>query len=139
MTPYIPKKVRQQVIERAKYRCEYCLIPEQFLATYFHVDHVRSLKHGGNSDFDNLVYACPHCNQHKGSDVGTFADDDGEILIRFFNPRRDTWINHFEAVEGEIVAISAIGQATVTILNFNQPERLILRRELALLGLYPGI
>ncbi len=138
MTVYIPEKIRQQVIDRARNRCEYCLMPEQFSATFFHIDHVRSLKHSGNSSPDNLAYTCPHCNQHKGSDVGTFIDDTGETLIRFFNPRRDNWTDHFQIIAGEIMARTAIGNATVTILNMNQPERLILRRELMQIGQYPG-
>ncbi len=82
MATYISEKLRQQISSRAGYRCEYCLIPERFLATFFHIDHIRSLKHGGQSTFNNMAYACPHCNQHKGSDVGTFVD----IANPFFQP-----------------------------------------------------
>ena len=138
MTAYIPEKVRKQVAERANYRCEYCLMPERFLATFFHVDHIRSVKHGGNADMTNLAYACPHCNQYKGSDIGTFADEENEMIVRFYNPRRDRWMEHFEVVLGEIIPRTAIGRATITILNINQPERLLLRRELLLIGQYPG-
>lgn len=138
MTGYISEKLRQQVAQRARHSCEYCLMPERFLATFFHIDHVRSLKHGGSSESSNLAYACPHCNQHKGSDVGTFSDDEGETLTRFFNPRRDLWDDHFGVSFGEIIPKTLIGTATVTILNVNQSERLILRRELMLIGQYPG-
>lgn len=138
MTAYISDKLRQQVADRANYCCEYCLMPERFLATFFHIDHIRSLKHGGHSGMDNLAYACPHCNQFKGSDVGTFADAEGETLIRFFNPRKDKWHDHFQIIVGEIIPKTAIGRATVTILTVNQPERLVLRRELMLIGQYPG-
>lgn len=138
MDRYISDKLRQQISKRAGYRCEYCLIPERFLATFFHIDHIRSLKHGGQTTIGNLAYACPHCNHHKGSDVGTFIGDEGDQLVRFFNPRRDSWPDHFNAISGEILPKTPIGEATATILNFNQPERLILRQELALIGQYPG-
>lgn len=137
MAIYLPEALRNQVSERANHCCEYCLIPEMFLATSFHIDHVRSLKHKGNSHIDNLAYACPHYNQHKGSDVGTFAEEDGETLVRFFNPRKDDWHDHFELDSGEIIPKSTIGKATVSILNINQPERVILRNELSRIGQYP--
>ncbi len=60
------------------------------------------------------------------------------LLIRFFNPRTDSWTEHFSVVSGEIIPKTLIGTATVTILNFNQPERLVLRQELSLIGQYPG-
>lgn len=40
MSRNIPKHLRLLVAERAAYRCEYCRIPELFLATNFHVDHI---------------------------------------------------------------------------------------------------
>jgi HNH endonuclease len=137
MKAYIPDTLRRQVAERARYCCEYCRIPERFLATFFHIDHVRSRKHGGKTDLDNLAYTCPHCNQHKGSDVATFADEDSDELVRFYNPRRDDWATHFSTEQGDIQPNTRIGEATVRILDFNQPERLLLRRALARIGQYP--
>jgi hypothetical protein len=137
MATYLPESIRRQVAQRANNRCEYCLMPEAFLATFFHVDHIRSLKHGGSSVIDNLAYSCAHCNQHKGSDIGTFSDETDESFVRFFNPRKDAWTDHFELMGGEIVATTAIGLATVAVFNFNQPERVILRNELSELGQYP--
>lgn len=82
MTTRIPEKLRKEVSQRAGYKCEYCLIPEFFLATTFHIDHIRSQKHGGKTTIDNLAFTCPHCNQNKGSDVATFIGD-SEQFIRF--------------------------------------------------------
>jgi HNH endonuclease len=133
----IPEKLRQQVAQRARFCCEYCRIPEAFLATFFHIDHVRSRKHGGKTDADNLAYACPHCNQNKGSDIATFTSDNADDLIRFYNPRSDHWHEHFETEAGEIIPKTPIGIATAKILDFNQPERLILRQALARIQQYP--
>lgn len=137
MSRAIPDSIRKQVAERAKYRCEYCLVPERFLATIFHIDHIRSIKHGGITAVENLAYACPHCNQNKGADVATFLDDEGETTVRIFNPRKDDWTIHFELADGEILPKTAIGSATVRILEMNQPDRLIFRRVLAEAGCYP--
>jgi HNH endonuclease len=131
----ISESLRQQVAIRANFVCEYCLIPEQFLATVFHIDHIRSQKHGGKTEAENLAYSCPHCNQHKGSDIATFINDEDEQTIRFFNPRKDQWYHHFEISYGKINPISSIGIATESILNFNQIERVILRKALIEIGL----
>lgn len=137
MSQTISPALRRQVAVRAGFRCEYCLVPENFLATVFHVDHVRSLKHGGKTHLENLAYACPHCNQNKGSNVATFADEAGEITVRIFNPRKDSWKDHFDLDQGLILAKSAIGKATVDVLEMNQPDRLIFRQALAEAGYYP--
>ncbi len=136
MSRLVSKALRQQVAARAVFRCEYCLVPERFLATTFHVDHVRSIKHGGATVLDNLAFACPHCNQNKGSDVATFTDDEGQNTIRLYNPRLDDWGLHFEVVNGSISSISPIGMATVKLLEFNQPDRIIFRQALIASGMY---
>lgn len=136
MTQRIPESLRKQVAERANFCCEYCFVPEAFLASIFHIDHVRSVKHGGQTELANLAYACPHCNQYKGSDVATFLDSENEQTVRFFNPRKDKWHDHFSLHEGAIIGITPIGRATALIFNVNQPERLILRKALIDIGVY---
>lgn len=136
MSRLISNALRQEVAARARFRCEYCLVPERFLATTFHIDHIRSIKHGGATRLENLAFACPHCNQNKGSDVATFIDDEGLETIRFYNPRMDDWHSHFEVVNGSISAISLIGAATVKLLEFNQPDRIIFRQALMEAGHY---
>lgn len=134
---YISDKLRSFVKNRAENRCEYCLIPEAFLATIFHVEHIRSLKHKGKTVASNLAYSCPHCNRNKGTDVATFLDEDSNELIRLYNPRIDKWSDHFANNQGEIIGKTSIGIGTVRVLDFNQIERLILRKELYFLGLFP--
>ncbi len=51
----ISSQIREKIAKDANYRCEYCLIPEKFLATTFHVDHIISLKHGGLTIIENLA------------------------------------------------------------------------------------
>ena len=129
----ISGKLRQQVAKNADFRCEYCLTPEFFLATTFHIDHIRSIKHGGKTILQNLAYACPHCNQNKGSDIASYTDEDE--LVRLFNPRNDIWDEHFEVIKsGIITPISSIGEVTVNTLSFNQLERVIFRKSLIEIG-----
>jgi len=69
---YISEHVRQFVITRAKHRCEYCKIFATYAFLSFHIEHIISIKHGGQSTKDNLAYSCPICNLNKGSDIATF-------------------------------------------------------------------
>lgn len=133
----IPAAVKKQVANRANDRCEYCHLPERVSFYGFHIDHIRSIKHGGTSTPENLAHCCPDCNFFKGSDVGTFSADDAH-LVRFFNPRKDDWQEHFELHEGMILGKTEIGLSTVRIFQFNDTERLLFRRQLISLGLYPS-
>jgi hypothetical protein len=49
-------------------------------------------------------------------------------LTRLFNPRADSWSDHFAAIDGRIQGITEIGVATVSLLNMNDPDRIELRR-----------
>lgn len=122
------------VAQRAKNRCEYCLLQEADAELSFHVDHIISIKHGGSTEGDNLAYCCSKCNFHKGSDVATYV---GNRLTPFFNPRTDLWSDHFEFCNGEVSGRTAVGEATARILLFNTPDRIRLRQVLASLGRYP--
>jgi|SRR6185312_2399679 len=130
----IREQLKLQIADRAHFRCEYCLLPDAVSFYNFHVDHIRSLKHGGASDISNLAYCCPDCNYCKGSDIGNVGTS-GE-LVRFFNPRMDIWGEHFELINGLIVGKTAIGKVTEEILKFNEPDRLVFRRQLIQLNQY---
>ena len=90
----ISKAKRLKVAKRARYRCEYCCLHEDDLFLSFELDHIIAIKHGGSDDLENLAYACPHCNQHKGSDLVTVLDDSDEF-VPLFNPRVLLWEEHF--------------------------------------------
>ncbi len=133
---YVSAVIRSAVASRAEFRCEYCLVAEIDLVYIFQLDHIISFKHGGSSEIHNLAYACSFCNQAKGSDLGTYLPGSNR-LIRLFHPRRDRWRQHFTIDDGEIIALTKIGAATVQVLELNQPDRILLRRELMAIGHYP--
>jgi hypothetical protein len=135
MTSYISADLRQLVASRAAHRCEYCLIDEDDTYIGCQVDHIISEKHGGPTLADNLAYACAFCNRAKGSDIGSFAAS-GQ-LVRFFNPRIDVGSDHFSLTDSRIEAKTAIGEATVRILDFNAIERVLERMALTHIGRYP--
>jgi 5-methylcytosine-specific restriction endonuclease McrA len=68
MSKRVAKSIKEKVAKRASNCCEYCLLPERVSFYKFHIEHIRSLKHGGTSNLDNLAYGCPDCNAFKGSD-----------------------------------------------------------------------
>jgi hypothetical protein len=131
----ISNELRRLVAERAYHVCEYCLVHEDDLFHMCEVDHVISVKHGGQTVMENLANACFHCNRHKGSDVGSIVPGTGQF-VRFFNPRIDRWGEHFFIHSGRIESLSATGEATARILDFNHPDRIALRKLLAEEGRY---
>ena len=85
----------RRIWKRAGDRCEYCLIPQSAFPVPFQVDHILAEKHGGQTVPDNLALACPHCNRFKGPNIAGL-DPDTRELTRLFNPRSDTWADHFQ-------------------------------------------
>ncbi|MFN7947017.1 MAG: HNH endonuclease [Blastocatellia bacterium] len=134
--PHVPAYLRQTVIQRARECCEYCLTHQHHSPYSFHIDHVIPLKHGGQTEADNLALACNDCNQHKGTDFATIDAETGDI-IPLFNPRRHNWHDHFELAGARINGHTAIGSGTVRILQLNDADRLADRQNLMEWGLYP--
>lgn len=127
---YIPTGLRRAVIERANHRCEYCFLPNSVSFFLSHeVDHVIAEKHGGETEPDNLAYACWRCNRHKGTDLGSFDPQTG-LFSFLFNPRTQTWEQHFVIKEDGILGLTSEGRTTVMLLQLNRSDRLAERRRL---------
>ena len=129
----ISKAIRRLVQERAADRCEYCgLLQIEFPYARFHIDHVIPRQHGGNSDKSNLCLACHWCNFFKGPNLAS-QDEQGQV-VPLFNPRTQQWIEHFIRQGDLIEGRTATGRATARILNFNDPDRIELRRSISKRG-----
>jgi hypothetical protein len=135
---YISATIRRFVYDRAKGSCEYCLVPEIAVLVSHEVDHVIAEKHGGQTDGNNLAYACTICNKHKGSDLASIDPITGEIL-RLYQPRQDCWGDHFQFEAGEIIPLTSIGRVTVRLLRMNRQERVEERRLLAQAKVLRGV
>ncbi|HEX7180465.1 MAG TPA: HNH endonuclease signature motif containing protein [Thermoanaerobaculia bacterium] len=137
-TGHISAALRRLVAARAENLCEYCLIHEEDTFFGCEVDHIISLKHGGPTQEDNLAFACLVCNRNKGSDIASLIPGT-EDLIRLFNPRADSWGEHFylDSADMTIVPLTAIGEATVRILGLNESGHLLERHALQAVGRYP--
>ena len=128
---YISAGLRQQVRRRAKNCCEYCLLSEQDAFFVHEPDHIIAEKHSGATTIDNLALACFDCNRFKGSDIASLDPTSGK-LVRLFNPRVDTWTEHFriDPESGRILGLTDIARATVRLLKLNLPARIEIRATL---------
>ena len=139
-TTYISAELRRQVTARAEDLCEYCLIHADDTFLGCEVDHIISEKHGGATEAENLALACLVCNRNKGSDIASLVPG-LDTLARFFNPRTDSWREHFRLDNDgvTIASITEIGEVTARILGFNSRERLLERQALQIAGRFPTI
>jgi len=135
--PRMPALIRTAVRERARGRCEYCLMPEAGAFFAHEPDHVIATQHGGQSNLENLALACFQCNRHKGPNVAS-VDTETKRIVRLFNPRTDVWGDHFRAESGRIIPVTEIGRATAALLDFNDADREETRRNLWRASHYPG-
>lgn len=133
---YIPEELRRQVIERANFCCEYCLLPLEDDFIRPEIDHIIAEKHHGETTEDNLCLSCLDCNRHKGSDFASFTPDTREFSF-LFNPRKDTWSEHFQLNGTHIEPLTQIGKVTVSLLHMNAWERIRERAGLIRQKRYP--
>ncbi|GAB4458321.1 MAG: HNH endonuclease signature motif containing protein [Armatimonadaceae bacterium] len=125
-TTYIPAELRRLVKYRAKDCCEYCRIPEDATVNGCEVDHIIAEKHNEQTSEENLAYACFFCNRNKGSDLGSYKPNTQDF-VRFFNPRIDSWAEHFvidPTDHATILSLTEIGEVTARIFGFNDPNRI---------------
>ena len=133
---YISSALRRLVRERARYRCEYCLVHEDDVLVSHQCDHIIAEQHGGETDAQNLALACIHCNRKKGSNIASL-DPQTKQLVPLYNPRIHDWQEHFHLQNAYIQPQTPIGRATVSLLGLNDTERTEGRTELVETGRYP--
>lgn len=61
-TRYIPDQMRQHILARDGYRCQYC-----GSQSYLEMDHIIPLSKGGATSLKNLQTLCHGCNMKKGN------------------------------------------------------------------------
>ena len=120
-------ETRRLVRHRAGNRCEYCGLHQEHspLAT-LQIEHIIPHKHGGADVSPNLALACIDCNLGKSSNLTGIDPNTGQIAT-LFNPRTQSWHDHFERLGSLIIGKTAAGRATVCVLNMNSEERVELR------------
>lgn len=134
MTP--SSEVKQQVVNRAVNRCEYCHMHQSLQGACFHIEHIIPTSRGGNSSLDNLAWACPACNLRK-SDRTEAIDPSSKETVVLFHPRSHDWTAHFEWDEHSLKGRTPSGRATIVALDLNQDRRIQIRKAEQLFGLFP--
>ena len=134
----IPRRLRRQVIERAKGLCEYCKNQQELLIEEFEVDHIYPEALGGPTTLENLALACPHCNSKKFTQIRRIDPLTGR-RVALFNPRRQHWNRHFQWSNNlsEIIGKTSCGRATIEALQMNRPRIVRVRSLWRDLGLHP--
>jgi len=136
MSEQVSTALRAYIRQRARGRCEYCLLHEDDVFAPHEPDHIVAIKHRGETHEDNLGWTCFSCNRHKGSDLASIDLETGR-LMRLFNPRRDRWTKHFRLEGAFIIPLTPVGRVTEYLLQFNLPESVQRREMLILAGRYP--
>ena len=117
----IPEWLRRQVADEAQHRCGYCLMAEHVVGMPMELDHLIPESLGGATQADNLWLACPGCNARKADRVLGIDPITGQS-VRLFDPRRQSWGQHFRWVaDGTLIeGMTPAGRATVVTLQLNR-------------------
>jgi hypothetical protein len=119
----ISKSLRQQVINEAGYRCEYCRTSSRLTGTPLVMDHILPSSLGGSDERENLAACCYRCNEFKGAKI-TANDPVTNEFVSLFHPGQQRWLDHFQWANGgtHIIGITACGRATVLALRLNNED-----------------
>jgi hypothetical protein len=74
-----------------------------------------------------LLDALPADSLFLTLDPRSGANDE---LIRLFNPRTDTWSQHFQIQAWRINGLTPVGRTTAYVFNMNRPDRVRVRIKL---------
>jgi hypothetical protein len=132
----VSSRLRTQVVRRAGNRCEYCGLSQAGQEAVFHVDHVVPQSAGGPTTADNLALACVSCSLRKWARLAATDRETGEE-VPLFNPRTQSWAEHFRWEAETVVPLTATGRATVAALAINRSLILAIRREEAVRARHP--
>lgn len=136
MSPGDPLElVRERVRKAARFRCSYCLSPQQFVMSKLEIEHVIPRVRNGSDDESNLWLSCGLCNRYKGSQATT-DDPVSGTSVQIYNPRTQEWSDHFKwTADGtRIEGLTPVGRATVAALRLNNEIAVEVRRNWVLGG-----
>lgn len=102
------------------------------------MEHVLPVASGGATSADNLALSCFSCNRRKW-DRDSGIDPEAGSRERLFDPRRDTWNDHFAWSRDSLTVVgqTPLGRATVIALEMNRERVREIRAADAALGRHP--
>ena len=132
----IPASLHRLVIQRAQERCEYCKLSQASQEASFHIDHIRPRAAHGSTTLENLALACVSCSLRKAAKETAVDPSTGEPQP-LFNPRTQSWVDHFRWDGGKASPLTSTARATVQALAMNRPLIVAIRLEEMARGRYP--
>jgi hypothetical protein len=104
------------------------------------VEHLVPRSQGGSNEEANLWLSCSLCNRYKGAHTSA-TDPLTSEATQLFNPRRDSWSEHFLwSIDGvRIEGITPVGRATVEALKLNNELAVEVRRNWVRAGWHPPV
>ena len=124
----IPRALADEVILRARGRCEYCHLSQLGQEATFHIDHVTPRAADGPTTSENLALACVSCSLRKWAKQTAVDPHTGEE-VPLFHPRTDVWAEHFRWDGAILVPLTPTGRATAASLDMNGPMIVAIRLE----------
>ncbi len=131
-------KLRRGLAAQADYRCRYCQTSERLTGISLTLDHIIPRVMGGDDKESNLCVACRPCNEFKAAQTHAYDPISNEN-VPLFNPRAQSWREHFEwGRDGlQIIGKTATGRATVEALKLNRDIIVYARRRWVKVGWHP--
>lgn len=135
---HISDSLRERVRQAARFQCGYCLTQEIVVSYPLHIEHLLPEAKGGTSNEENLWLSCSVCNNFKGTQT-EYEDPVTNETALLFNPRTQTWVDHFAWNEGgtHINGLTSTGRATIYALKLNSPFRILSRQRWVSVGWHP--
>jgi hypothetical protein len=134
----IPPGIRVKVRSRAEKCCEYCKSKDKYSPHSFTIDHIVPTSFNGTGELNNLAYACFLCNRLKSNKFKVY-DRPTNNWIPLFNPRKNSWDEHFvwDSNATHIIGITPVGRCTIKELKLNREKLIEYRNCLIPFGLHP--
>ena len=134
----IHTRIREKVRSRAAKCCEYCKSQDKYSPHTFTIDHIVPACFNGTAEMNNLAYACFLCNRLKSNKFKVY-DRSTDNWIPLFNPRKDSWDDHFvwDSKATRMIGITSVGRFTIRELKLNRKKLIEYRNCLIPFGLHP--
>lgn len=136
MSRYIAAAVRERVRRDANGRCGYCRSSQELVPVPLEVEHIHPVALGGTDAEANLWLACSQCNSAKGVQTHAVDQLDGS-RVPLFNPRTQSWSQHFRWEGPLVVGRTDCGRATVHALRLNNNTVVTVRENWISVGWHP--
>ncbi len=111
---------------------------EKIVGMTMTIDHLIPVSLGGPTEEENLWLACSACNGRKSNRISARDPETGE-MAPFFNPRTQSWSQHFEWSDSgtQVLGKTSIGRVTVNALQLNRTALVEGRKSWVKVGWHP--